>query len=235
MIVARLLAQRDHVVLGEVDGRDRVEHPDLGPAVPEPPVVFDERIAGAEHGERQDRDARLDRQPKRTVAELAEFARLGPRALREDHHRDLLVEPVTTVLECLGSRLLVAAFESDVACQPHRPADERDLEEFALRHPLHLEREVGDQEDVDEALVIGDRDVGMTRVVGDHARHAELPERVELLVDDGDLPEEETCVVVRRVERGGHQTNDRHHGHDDEQGHPQDEPGPDAQDRAGRS
>ena len=97
------------------------------------------------------------------------------------------------------------ADEADVAGHPHHPSDERVLEEVLLRQPLHLPRQVRDQQDVDEALVVGDDDVRPSRV-GDHrARGAEPPQRVEHLVHDGQLAEQVAGCVATLVERRGDQ------------------------------
>ena len=200
----------------------------------ESPVVFDERIAGTEHRERDHGDTRLDRDPERAVPKLGELARLRAGALREHHHRHPLGESVPAVDQRLGTGLFVAAHQFDVAGELHHPAHERDLEELALAHPLHLERQVRDQEDVDEALVVGDHHVGVSRVVGDLAGDGEFPEWVELLVHDGELPEQVSGVISTRIERCRHEPgdSDQRCEHDDQHG--EREPCPDTQNGSSR-
>ena len=53
--VACAVTEVGHVSLRQPGRLDRVEHAHLGIAVSEAPVVLDERVAGADHGERQDR------------------------------------------------------------------------------------------------------------------------------------------------------------------------------------
>ena len=76
-------------------------------------------------------------------------------------------------------------------------------EEVLLGQPLHLPRQMGDQQDVDEALVVGDDDVRPARVGDERAGRAEPPQRVEQLVDDGELAEQQAGGVAAAVERRG--------------------------------
>ena len=74
---------------------------------------------------------------------------------------------------------------------------------------------MADEEDVDEGLVVGDHHIGVAWVLRERTLDLELPQWIQLLVDDCRLPEDETRPVSGRVEGGCHHPGERH----DRQGH----------------
>ena len=204
------VAQRRHVVpVVRPVGAHRLEHADLGVGDAEAPVVLAQggcgcrarRAGGSAPGRRWPAGTR----PSLNGGQLA-AGRAG--ALREDHHRHVRVEPPPALRHRLGDAVAVAAHERDVAGQPHQPADGGDAEERRLRQPLHLPRQVGDEQDVDEALVVGDDDVRPAGVGRQLADDAEAPQRVERLVDDGEAAEQPAGGVATAVERHRDQPHD---------------------------
>ena len=77
-----------------------------------------------------------------------------------------LREPVAACGERGQRAVAVAAPQRDVAGHAHHPAHHRDAEDRLLRQPLHLPREVADEEDVRVRLVVGDGDVRPARIRG---------------------------------------------------------------------
>ena len=231
--VTNAIAESCDVVHGQALRADRLEDPDLGFGVPEAPVVLAQCVAGAVDGEWKDGNLCLDRQPERAGLERAELAGLRACALREDHDRDLRVQSLTGGFEGLGDRRGVATLERDVACQPHHPADERDAKDLDLRHPLHLGGQVRDQEDVDETLVVRHHHVRVAHVLGQGARGAELPQRRQPFVDDGELAEQVARRIRTLVEGHRDQSDDRDQRRPDDHDDPENEPTPDREDGAG--
>ena len=92
-----------------------------------------------------------------------------------------------------------------------------------------------DQQDVDETLVVGDHDIGATRIGRHRALHPETPQRIQALVHHRHLAESEASEIRTAVERSGHQSDDGDDGHRENDGDPKDEPGPDACEGGDRS
>ena len=112
----------------------------------------------------------LDGELERPCVKLLHLTGLRPGAFGEDHHRDVRGEPLARLIECGPARRSVAALERNVTCQAHHPTEDRDLHDLGLREPLEFGRQVRDEQDVDEALVVRNSDVGAPHVVGQHAR-----------------------------------------------------------------
>src|ERR1019366_8543477 len=95
----------------------------------------------------------------------------------------------------------LATDHADVAGHPHHPAHAGNPEQRFLRHPLHLPRQVRDEEDVGVRLVIAHRDVRTPRVTHELPCRLEPPERIQLHREHRDQPEQPARGVAPRIER----------------------------------
>jgi hypothetical protein len=86
------------------------------------------------------------------------------------------------------------------------------FEHRLLGQPLHLPRQVGDEEDVGVRLVVRNRHVGATGVTDEVAPHLELPERVELDGQDAEQAKEAPGSIPPLVEGGGEAEEDEGEG-----------------------
>ena len=176
----------------------------------------------------------LDCELERTRTVLAHFTGFRPGSFGEDHHRDVRGKPLTRLIEGGASRRGVATFERNVTRQPHHPTEDRDLHNLGLREPLKLGRQVRDEQDVDEALVVRDGDVGTPHVVWQRARGREPPEWVQCRMNPCQLPKHVASRVGALVERHRDQPDDCNEGREDTDEQSKNDPTPDAQDRPGQ-
>src|SRR5690606_18135767 len=176
--VAYTIAQRADVLERHTRRLDRLQHPHLRVRTTEQERALGHAVTGTGDCHRQDRRARLDGYTERAIAEWQQLRRLRARALRHDHHRDPLRQPVAHLAQRRRTTARFAATDRDVARKAHHPAHERDVEDLLLRHPLHLPWQMADEEDVGVGLVVGNRDVGPARIRDTHARRPEPPEGI---------------------------------------------------------
>ncbi len=168
--IAHLGSQGGHVIHRQALGADRFEHAHFGFCVSETPIVLAKRISRAVHRERQDRNLMLDREAERSDLNSRSspvFERVPSGKIITDTFEFSRSLDATSADEVDSASPRV---ERDVAGETHHPTDEWDAQDLDLRHPLHLGRQVRDQQDVHEALVVRHDDVRATHVVGERPR-----------------------------------------------------------------
>ena len=219
------LLQRGQVGRGEPGRLDRLEHLHHGGGPAEAPVMLGKRVAGAVQRQRKDGDARVDREPERAVLERQQLGGGRSGTFGEDHHRHPLREDLPAAGHRFDGAGAEAALHRHVTREVHQPAHHRNPEQLRLGEPLHLPRQMADQQDVGERLVIGDHDVGAPRIGRHGAGVAELPERIERRDGAADPAEEIADPVASGVAQGG-QPHQRHHRQPEQHADHQDQPSP---------
>ncbi len=138
-----------------------------------------EHLVRADDRDRQDGDARLQRQHEPACLEGQQAAVLGARALGGDPHVDPRLDVLARGVQRLPRALVITAVDVHELGGRHGRPQDRDAEHLLLRdHAKGAGKEVHQQEDVVGALVIGDDPVRARRVHVLEALHERLDVRV---------------------------------------------------------
>ena len=161
------------------------------------------------HGERQDRHAGVDREPERAILERQQLRRWWtgcPRGKSSPTPCSRAPRGIGSIAStALGPKPRFTG-TSPASCISHPM--HRHAEELGLGQPLHLPRQMADQQDVHERFVVRHDHVGSPGVRRHCARGAEPPKRIERGGDAARLPEQIADRIAAPIERRRHEADD---------------------------
>ena len=170
----------------------------------------------ADHREWQDRQPELEGETEGAVLELLQLAGLRPRALRKDHHRDVVLESLRgSIRACAPAG--VAAVELDVTARriPHPTNGILNISVLLIHFISNGKCEIGRMSTKLTWLA--------TTTYGRRGSLGTLPDtvnfrRVELLVHDGDPAEHQPGLVTTLVPPGREPNQPHQRDHEEERG-----------------